>query len=734
MPQVPTSFVPQVGVSGEGASVQFVAPGVAPMQNLAAEQQVELGRTTQSVGQTLWRIGQIMTDDINSARAKQADSQFLDAANEILRGQNGYMYSRGQDAEAQFQAAQDALAERAQAIQDSLDNNVQRQMFQQATARNLSNFRTQMYGHRNEQVIKWNATESAARSERYQGEAVNEYRSRGDNTVDRNNNPLGKFASNVKNAMDERVRSMRLAGFPEDSDAMRAAKAEVMDNIAKGVVGRLIQDDDFAGGIRYVDGIREQMSPAAYEQLRNTLVVNQERQAGLEMAESAVAGRGLSTVAGTAPFMNVVKTPARTTTVKEGIGDLETQARGGVIIEAQQGSEVVAPYDGVVAEVKTENGRTMVAIQLDNGDVAVISNLDPTGERATSLYAGMVVGRGETVGVMGNVPIQYSLTRDGENLPMDKVNSLDKDEIPRVPASEQEALAMGNRIENRTTREVYRARVREIYAERNEAKAQSYQAMYNEAVRLVREGQDIPPDILADLSPEDRKALTSPFATQDNWQELATAYESPGVVTLEWVGQRKGEFTEGTWNRLMAQASSGANQRAKADADAITMRLRDNGLDALAMPKKGSAEELDGMRLRANIQQTLDAMRAKGDVKQEDVDKVIDMAIMNYGRIMTEGWWDNIAVQKPIAAMSERELERFARTREEPGDYYGQRVIRVLDENNIPRFVPAIINVTMSDKTVVPITYWQKRRLDQEAGRELNEEELRKALEGNSRK
>jgi len=113
MPQVPTSFVPQVGVSGEGANVQFVAPGVAPMQNLAAEQQIELGRTTQSVGQTLWRIGQIMTDDINSARAKQADTQFLDAANEILRGKQGYMYSRGQDAETQFQAAQDALAERA---------------------------------------------------------------------------------------------------------------------------------------------------------------------------------------------------------------------------------------------------------------------------------------------------------------------------------------------------------------------------------------------------------------------------------------------------------------------------------------------------------------------------------------------------------------------------------------------------------------------------------------------
>jgi hypothetical protein len=101
------------------------------------------------------------------------------------------------------------------------------------------------------------------------------------------------------------------------------------------------------------------------------------------------------------------------------------------------------------------------------------------------------------------------------------------------------------------------------------------------------------------------------------------------------------------------------------------------------------------MRLRANIQQTLDAMRAKGDVKQEDVDKVIDMAIMNYGRIMTEGWWDNIAVQKPTAAMSPRELELLATPREAPGELYGQRVIRVLDKNGMEKFVPAIINVTM---------------------------------------
>jgi hypothetical protein len=101
---------------------------------------------------------------------------------------------------------------------------------------------------------------------------------------------------------------------------------------------------------------------------------------------------------------------------------------------------------------------------------------------------------------------------------------------------------------------------------------------------------------------------------------------------------------------------------------------------------------------------------------------------------MVEGWWDTWEVQKPTAAMSPRELELLATPREAPGELYGQRVIRVLDKNGLERFVPAIINVTMSDKTVVPITYWQKQRLDQEAGRELNDDELRKALEGDSRK
>jgi murein DD-endopeptidase MepM/ murein hydrolase activator NlpD len=664
MPQVPTSFVPQVGVSGESANVQFVAPGVAPMQNLAAEQQVELGRTTQSVGQTLWRIGQIMTDDINSARAKQADSQFLDAANEILRGKQGYMYSRGQDADAKFQATQDAIAERAQAIQDSLDNNVQRQMFQQATARNLSNFRTQMYGHRNEQVVKWNAAESSARAERYVGEAVTEYRSRGDNAVDRNGNPTGKFAVNARNAMDEAVRSARLAGYPDDSEAMLGIKRKVMDDIAKGVAGRLMQDDDFSGGIRYLDSIREQMSPATYEQVRNTLVVAQERQAGLELGESIVEGRGLSTVAGTAPFVNVVATPTKTTAVREGIGELEQQARGGVIIEAELGSQIVAPYDGVIMGVERENGTLTIGVQLENGDIATIGNVSGISESAIALYEGKVVSRGETIGIMGNSALQYSLSRNGEPLSMDRVNSIDMRETPRLPGSEQEALAMSNGIENRTTREIARARIREIYSERDAAAKNDYESLLGEATALVARGQQIPGPMFAALSPKDRKALTTPFADYDSVSALEETYRTPGIVTMDWLAENKGKFTEGTWNSLMGKASAASKEASSVDAQHVNATLEMNGFRDLAFPSNDD-QRAQSLLLRQRIEETLRRERQSGEVDDARRQQIIDNAIMNFGEVTERSWmnlfFETYAVRPaPLESMTLEQREMVA--------------------------------------------------------------------------
>jgi hypothetical protein len=585
------------------------------------------------------------------------------------------MYSRGQDAETQFQAAQDALAQRAQAIQDSLDNNVQRQMFQQATARNLSNFRTQMYGHRNEQVIKWNAAESSARAERYVGEAVNEYRSRGDNAVDRSGNPTGKFAVNARNAMDEAVRSARLAGYPDDSEAMLGIKRKVMDDIAKGVAGRLMQDDDFSGGIRYLDSIREQMSPANYEQLRNTLVVNRERQMIPELGDSIRSGGGLSTVSGTAPFVNVVETPSRTVTVKEGMGDLEAQGRGGVMIEAQQGSKVVAPYDGVVAEVETKNGRTTVAIQLDNGDVAVISNLDPAGKDATSLYQNMIVGRGQTIGVMADEPIQYSLSRNGEPLPMDKVNSISADEVPRVPASEEEALAMANGIPDRETRDGVRTYLRSKYAEDAQREAQGYAARLEAANKYVARGQDIPPDIYAKLSAKDRASLMSPFAQVDDYAALETALRAPAIITHEWLSKNKGRFTQGTWNSLMGKADARVNALAKVSADEITSILVNNGFGAIAYPTT-DADKIKGLMFRQYLDDRLTAARDVGTLTDDERRKIITGAVMNMATITTPGtlWGENEETM-PISMMTQPQTRAvIERIQTKPVEAFGQTI------------------------------------------------------------
>jgi hypothetical protein len=475
--------------------------------------------------------------------------------------------------------------------------------------------------------------------------------------------------------MDERIKSMRLAGFPEDSDAMRAAKADVMDNIAKGVVGRLMQDKDYAGGIRYIDGIREQMSPANYEQLRNTLVVNRERQMIPELGDSIRSGGGLSTVSGTAPFVNVVETPSRTVTVKEGMGDLEAQGRGGVMIEAQQGSKVVAPYDGVVAEVETKNGRTTVAIQLDNGDVAVISNLDPKGKDATSLYQNMIVGRGQTIGVMADEPIQYSLSRNGEPLPMDKVNSIGKDEVPRVPASEEEALAMANGIPDRDTREGVRTYLRGKYAEDAQREAQGYAARLEAANNYVAQGQDIPPDIYAKLSAKDRASLMSPFAQVDDYAALETALRAPAIITHEWLSKNKGRFTQGTWNSLMGKAGARVNELAKVSADEITAALVNNGFGAIAYPAN-EADKIKGLMFRQYLDDRLTTARDVGTLTDDERRKIINGAVMNMATITTPGMlWGESEEVMPISMMTQPQTRTvIERIQTKPVEAFGQSV------------------------------------------------------------
>ena len=163
MPTVPSSFVPQVGMTGEGSSVAYQAPPVMPMEEATSRQQMELGRAMVAAGDTAFRLGSAMQDDIDDAATKEADTAFIQRMSKV---RSDYMNLSGKDAETQYQAAQDAMSSSANEIMDGLGNETQKRMFQQVAARNMNTFQSQMYDHRNKQVKEWASSESIARAER----------------------------------------------------------------------------------------------------------------------------------------------------------------------------------------------------------------------------------------------------------------------------------------------------------------------------------------------------------------------------------------------------------------------------------------------------------------------------------------------------------------------------------------------------------------------------------------
>ena len=131
MPTVPTTFVPQVAPSGGGDIGQFAAPGVQPMENLAARQQEAFGRATEQAGLVAFRVGSAIQDDIDEATAKQGDVQSLQAFSQV---ESEYSQLLGQDADKGYEAAVGRLGEIAAKAMDGLQNDTQRMMLEPSSA------------------------------------------------------------------------------------------------------------------------------------------------------------------------------------------------------------------------------------------------------------------------------------------------------------------------------------------------------------------------------------------------------------------------------------------------------------------------------------------------------------------------------------------------------------------------------------------------------------------------
>jgi murein DD-endopeptidase MepM/ murein hydrolase activator NlpD len=590
MPTVPSSFVPQANLQ-DGGDVPLQAPGVEPVRNLAADQQVQLGEAMTRAGNVAWNVGSNIQDAIDEAGAKAADVQFLQSTQQLLNGQNGYMNMQGVDAESNFQAVNDAMIQSASGIADGLKNDTQKQMFKQAASRNLLAFQGQVLNHRNKKVQVLAVTAAEARTNEYVGLAVNDYNKR-NQTADVVVNgvttkiPVGSFNANVGVAMAEVREIGRLQGFAENSAQMKELERKVWSQVTTGVTNRLMIDGKLQSAMNYV---KEQnkaghLDTNTADSLLKSIDANIDRIAPTEIA-SNIWSTGIADSQTTGGYQLPID-GAKMTIPPAG-------AEYGVDIDAPPGTPVLAPFDGMVESVTTTDGVTDIVMMMDDGVKIKMSGLAD----GNMVEAGQRLVTGEQLSTARKEPMRYQAIKNDKSTDPRNLNN----ENPKInrekakpPETVQEALKIvTEQITDPTLRARAKASVIEQYEQQQAYAKEQYMEVFNSVIDM--NVAEMNPILFGRLSPKDQQfALKEQRERNDLDFEVQLA-ENPEILTKEWVFENRELMTKETRKDLLNKINSKdfalTQAEASFDRGILEVELINNGLSKLVNPKEDADKQ-----------------------------------------------------------------------------------------------------------------------------------------------
>ena len=643
MPTVPTSFVPQADISSQAGVAPFEATPGQPAQNLAAGQAVELGNALVQAGNVEYRIGAIMQDNLNDGNAKQAETQWLTQAQDMLRGQNGYFNAYGKDADTNYQATQDALASSANSVMDGLGNDTQKAMFMQAASRNMAQFRGQMLEHKSREAMRFAANESQARAVNYISNAVNEYQSRGQ--VDQDGQPVGAFNASAMTAINETREYAKSVGIPLNSFQMLEMERGVTTAITGGVVNRLMLNDEYKAALDYVVSQKENglIDEKAAQSLLTSVSANRDRQMARELGENIFLYGTTTTKAGTSNFTKPVKGGAYELVTRPGKDGATLPV--GVSIVAEEGTPVVSPSDGIVI---SKTGKETV-IRMDDGSEVFFEGVDKS-----ELFEGQRLKRDEVIGSFGiDTPVSYRILRNGEPIDFRNINDLNlfmNRDAARRPQTEQEALAIAGLIDRREIRDAVKQDISQRWAQDRAMAAQENQRALEAVTRAqLTDPNAIDPALFAALTPAQQSDALENKRKYNETGALLELAKDPSKLTREYIFENWKNFTPETCIKLLDKVNSGNLIEASVDADMVNATLA-------AVPNITLTDK-QNLQMRVNIEKKIYEMQSatgkKLDMKQKQ--EIIDRAF--YDTVDT-GWWE----KKPAMALTPSELEGRMKT------------------------------------------------------------------------
>jgi murein DD-endopeptidase MepM/ murein hydrolase activator NlpD len=665
MPTVPTTFVPQVNPPGGGDIGQFQAPAVEPMRNYTGEQVQQFGQQLTRAGMTAFSIGDAMQDQIDEAAAKESDVAFLQQANEIMRGQNGYLNTAGKDAETSYVSVNEQLIQAGQASMDRL-NEGQKRLYQNVLARNMMTFQAQVQTHRDQQVKVYAGNEATARANQYVNLAIQDYKERDAVTTD--GLPTGAYNTNLGVALNEIRTVGRLRGYAEDSAQMRELENAVYTQAAQGVVNRLMMDSQYQDGLDYVRKQLElnRIDPAKADAMIASLDANRKRQMVDELTTNIRTTGVLDTPAGTGNFDQIIEN-----------GRINVDGKG-VNIEAPPGAPVNAPANGTITSV---DGNT-VTIETTDGTTLTLNNVDVFG----MLAEGQTVTRGGLLGMVGKddaaedglYRIGYTATRNGEAIDPRNLNSLDnsdRDEARR-PLTLRDALNVAERIPDPEVRKQVQSNLRTQFAQEDALIKEEYRGRMDSITEfLAVPGNNvgmIPPQLWGTLKPTDQAKLLSGQRETDELGVMEEIARDPSVLTVDYLDKNRNRLTPGTYVKLLKDTADPSKIiKASIKAETLQAILVRNGQRSLAFPRAKDEDELTASLLfRDAVEQRIELEQgdSKREITRPELEKIVRDLLMERAITKLDST-DVIAAMTPenaaaayediVASIDKTELEQI---------------------------------------------------------------------------
>jgi hypothetical protein len=226
-------------------------------------------------------LQQHIQGQMDDANVNAAETKLIAAATDALHGENGYMNKQGADALNSIDSYKQALAKAKKDIQESLGNDVQKQMFDMRAQRHLVTIGGQMAVHQAQQRKEYTYGEQVA--------AVDTAVTMTQQAEIGSKDHELYSATAVKRTQD----ALAIRGIPADSEEAKKAVRDVTTRITSGDISRLMTDNKYTEAKTLLsEQIKAgNVEPEAAKQLRATIESNVERVENINTADKIFASR-----------------------------------------------------------------------------------------------------------------------------------------------------------------------------------------------------------------------------------------------------------------------------------------------------------------------------------------------------------------------------------------------------------------------------------------------------------